>query len=67
MENKFKSWLSVCTILLLVMQMSLSTSCNDDLSAESYYTFTGEMMSDFLKNHEDFSQFSQKCPKKYSS
>ena len=42
---------------LLVMQMSLSTSCNDDLSAESYYTFTGEMMSDFLKNHEDFSQF----------
>ncbi|EHG99615.1 hypothetical protein HMPREF9441_02521, partial [Paraprevotella clara YIT 11840] len=52
MENKFKSWLSVCTILLLVMQMSLSTSCNDDLSAESYYTFTGEMMSDFLKNHE---------------
>jgi len=57
MENKFKSWLSVCTILLLVMQMSLSTSCNDDLSAESYYTFTGEMMSDFLKNHEDFSQF----------
>ncbi len=34
MENKFKSWLSVCTILLLVMQMSLSTSCNDDLSAE---------------------------------
>ena len=57
MENKFKSWLSVCTILLLVMQMSLSTSCNDDLSAESYYTFTGEMMSDFLKKREDFSLF----------
>ena len=35
MENKFKSWLSVCTILLLVMQMSLSTSCNDDLQPKA--------------------------------
>jgi len=37
--------------------MSLFTSCNDDLAADSYYTFTGEMMSDFLKNREDFSLF----------
>ena len=36
---------------------SFTHSCNDDLPAASYYTFTGEMMSDFLKNREDFSLF----------
>lgn len=30
-----------------------SFSCNDDMAAESYYTFTGEMMSDFLKNNSN--------------
>ena len=39
----------MCTVLLLTVQMSLFTSCNDDLAADSYYTFTGEMMSDFLR------------------
>ena len=47
----------MCTVLLLTVQMSLFTSCNDDLAADSYYTFTGEMMSDFLKNSEDFRLF----------
>ncbi len=36
-----------------------SFSCNDDMPAESYYTFTGEMMSDFLKNNPNFSHFSR--------
>ena len=27
------------------------------MPAESYYTFTGEMMSDFLTEHENFSLF----------
>ena len=43
--------------LLLVVQASWLTSCNDDMAAENYYTFTGEMMSDFLNNREDFSLF----------
>lgn len=47
----------MCTVLLLTVQMSLFTSCDDDLAADSYYTFTGEMMSDYLKNREDFSLF----------
>ena len=47
----------VCTVLLLAGQANLFTGCNDDMPAESYYTFTGEMMSDFLANREDFSQF----------
>lgn len=37
----------VCTVLLLAGQANLFTGCNDDMPAESYYTFTGEMMSDF--------------------
>ena len=47
----------ICAILLLIGQGGILTSCNDDLAADSYYTFTGEMMSDFLANREDFSQF----------
>ncbi len=43
--------------MLLTVQMSLFTSCNDDMAAESYYTFTGEMMSDYLNSRENFSQF----------
>lgn len=49
--------MSVCAVLLLTVQMGVFTSCNDDLAADSYYTFTGEMMSDFLSNREDFSLF----------
>ena len=44
-------------VLFSFMLTTLFPSCNDDLAADSYYTFTGEMMSDFLDNHEDFSQF----------
>ena len=47
----------VCTVLLLAGQANLFTGCNDDMPAESYYTFTGEMMSDFLIEHENFCLF----------
>ncbi len=33
------------------------TSCSDDIPADKYYTFTGEMLSDYLQSHDDFSQF----------
>ncbi len=33
------------------------TSCNDDIPAGSYYTFTGEMLSDYLKERSQFSEF----------
>ncbi|MBR1788036.1 MAG: fasciclin domain-containing protein [Bacteroidaceae bacterium] len=38
------------------------TSCNDDMAEENYYTFTGEMMSDYLQNskeHPEFSDFAE--------
>lgn len=36
----------------------VAVSCNDDLNPENYYTFTGEMVSDYLDNRpETFSDF----------
>ncbi len=33
------------------------TSCSDDIPSESYYTFTGEMLSDYLKARSQYSEF----------
>ena len=49
-------WLTVACAAVVGLA---NTSCSDDMPAESYYTFTGEMMSDYLKNHQDFSLFAQ--------
>ena len=32
-------------------------SCTDEPDAENFYTFTGEMMSDYLKNRAQYSDF----------
>ena len=46
-------------LVLIVASVSgmAVTSCNDDIPAEKYYTFTGEMMSDYLQSHEEYSKF----------
>jgi len=45
---------------LLAFGMSVSFgSCNDDPTDENYYTFTGEMMSDYLQNRKEFSEFAE--------
>ena len=49
MKNKIRPILSMGTVLLSFMLTTLFPSCNDELPADSYYTFTGEMMSDFLR------------------
>ena len=33
------------------------TACSDEPDSENFYTFTGEMMSDFLKNRPEYSEF----------
>lgn len=33
------------------------TSCSDDMSADDLYTYKAEMLSDWLRNNEDFSDF----------
>lgn len=44
------------TVLMGIGAMCV-VSCSDDMHEENYYTFTGEMMSDYLQSHEDFSEF----------
>ena len=56
-KDWLKTFKSCCVVLFLAAQINVFTGCQDDLPADSYYTFTGEMMSDFLKNREDFSLF----------
>ena len=50
-------------VMLLTMLTPLNplmlTSCSDEPDSEYFYTFTGEMMSDFLKNHEEYSEFAE--------
>lgn len=51
----------IFNILFFVGFMSLITislpSCSDELDDENYYTFTGQMMSQYLQNNKDLSQF----------
>ena len=46
---------------ILCAVLSLSglglTSCSDEPMAENYYTFTGEMMSDYINNRPQYSDF----------
>ena len=51
-----------CAVPLYTLLITLSTlctfsSCSDEPDAESYYTFTGKMMSEYIKGNENFSQF----------
>ena len=36
-------------------------SCTDEPDAENYYTFTGEMLSDYLNNRAEYSDFKTIC------
>lgn len=55
MNRKIKYGLTL--LLGLCMTVATTTSCSDEPDATNYYTFTGEMVSDYLHNHEDFSEF----------
>ena len=59
MKKQIKRWLTVCSAFFVVGQSVFLSGCNDDLPSASYYTFTGEMMSDYLKSREDFSLFAR--------
>ena len=49
--------------LLIAMLTPLSTlmlsSCSDEPDSQYFYTFTGEMMSDYLKNRPEYSEFAE--------
>ena len=51
----------ILNILFIIGFTSLTVSsllsCSDEPDAENYYTFTGQMMSQYLKSNDDLSQF----------
>ncbi len=56
--NKLKYNILGLLCLSLSGILSLS-SCTDEPSSENYYTFTGEMASDYLKNRSQYSEFTE--------
>ncbi len=50
--------ISILGALVCLLALS-TTSCSDDIPADKYYTFTGEMMSDYLQSRPQFSEFVQ--------
>ena len=50
-------WL-MCAALFTI-HCSLFTSCSDEPDSEYFYTFNGEMMSDYLKNRPEYSRFTE--------
>lgn len=43
---------------VLLAMLPLLTACTDEPDSSNFYTFKGQMMSEYLKTHENFSQFS---------
>ena len=44
-------------LALLGLTAPMFCSCSDEPNSENFYTFTGEMMSDYLKNRDQYSDF----------
>ena len=42
---------------LFTFHFSLFTSCSDEPDASNFYTFKGQMMSEYLRGHEQFSMY----------
>ena len=52
--RKSKYIVAICSLFVLLF----ASSCVEELKTENYYTFTGEMITDYLENREDkFSDF----------
>ena len=50
-EHFLASFFLCCNIVAAL------TSCSDEPDTSNFYTFKGQMMSDYLKTHENYSQF----------
>ncbi len=49
---------TIALLSVLIGALTLgTTSCSDDIPAEKYYTFTGEMLNDYLQVRPQFSKF----------
>ena len=44
-------------LALLGLTAPMFSSCSDEPDSSNFYTFTGEMMSDYLKSRDQYSEF----------
>ena len=52
--RRSKYIVTICSLFTLLF----ASSCVEELKTENYYTFTGEMITDYLENREErFSDF----------
>ncbi len=59
-KNIFKGILGGLLIAMLTpLNTLLLTSCSDEPDSEYFYTFTGEMMSEYLKSRPQYSEFTE--------
>ena len=59
-NNIFKGFLGGLLIAMLTpLNTLILTSCSDEPDSEYFYTFTGEMMSDYLRTRPDYSEFAE--------
>ena len=56
MKNKMKYGLML--MIGLWMTASVMSSCSDEPDKSNFYTFKGQMVSDYLLSNQDFSEFS---------
>jgi len=55
---KFNKYFKTALMALVAVVTTGSfSSCSDEPDSEYFYTFTGEMMSDYIKNREQYSEF----------
>ena len=57
-KNKMKGLVAV-VLLAPLASLTVSSCIDADPDSDSYYTFTGEMMSDYLRNRPEYSQFTE--------
>ena len=58
-KNIIKGFLGGLLIAMLTPVSTMLTSCSDEPDSQYFYTFTGEMMSDWLKNRPEYSEFTE--------
>ena len=52
-----KIFKSIILSLVCLLGLAGLASCSDEPDSKYYYTFTGEMMSDYIANHSQYSDF----------
>lgn len=56
--NIYKKHLrSLLLLPAVLLSLTFAASCSDEPDAENYYTFTGQMITDYLDANEQFSEF----------